>query len=450
MHPLRLWLYTSLVIAVAVAWGLGAALEHAGVAPAAAKVLGVAAFIAFLLPWTGVFLWAIRRAGDLDELIDRTQAAVDQPDHTVVTDRTYHAELDDLARAIDELRDTIVRQRAAHEEHRAAMDEIVASLGEGLLAVSPKGRVVVANSRVAEMFGVTGALVGRTVLEIVRKQSVVGALDKALRGEASTDRVTVGAHGDERQIEIRAVPVASSPEIAAVALFIDVTTLERLERVRKDFLDDFSHEVRTPLAGLKSAAETLEVGGVDREHEQQLRQVMQRQIARIERLVTDLAMLNRIETGRLVLERHPVQLRELLSELCDDFQERNAGVRFTVVGDDTTIAIDELRAQQIFTNLLDNACKHGGSGGEVAVEIGRENGDAVVRVSDQGPGIPPQELERVFHRFYRVDRSRSQPGTGLGLAIAKHLVALHGGTIRAYNRAGGGATFEVRLPFDLT
>jgi signal transduction histidine kinase len=84
------------------------------------------------------------------------------------------------------------------------------------------------------------------------------------------------------------------------------------------------------------------------------------------------------------------------------------------------------------------------------VELGRENDEAVVRVSDEGPGIPPHELDRVFHRFYRVDRSRSQPGTGLGLAIAKHLVALHGGTIRAYNRPAGGATFEVRLPFDLS
>ena len=453
MHPLRVLLYVSLVIAVAVAWGFGAALRHAGATQPAAAVLGVVAFVAFMIPWTGVFLWAVRRARDLDMLTDRSRAAVEKPGEVVVADRPYHAELDDLARAIEELRATIVRQHESHDEHRAAMAEIVSSLGEGLLAVSPKGRVVFANARFAAAVGAFGRaeeLVGRSVLEVVRKQSVVAAIDRALHGEFTTERVTFGTGEKERQIEVRAVPVASA-EIAAVALFIDVTTIERLQRIRKEFLDDFSHEVRTPLAGLKSAAETLQHrDGLTEEHETQLRNVMERQIGRIERLVNDLSELNRIETGELVLEKRPTNLRAVLRELCDDFQERSSAVRFTLSGDDTMATVDTPRAQQIFANLLDNACKHGGGKGEVSVAVGPENGEAVVRVSDEGPGIPPHELDRVFHRFYRIDRSRSQPGTGLGLAIAKHLVALHGGSIRAYNRSpdgvGGGATFEVRLP----
>jgi two-component system phosphate regulon sensor histidine kinase PhoR len=443
-------LYVSLVIAIAVAWGFGAALRLGGSEKAAATVLAIAAFVAFMLPWTGVFLWAVRRARDLDALTDRSRAAVEKPGEVAIADRPYHAELDDLARSIEELRATILRQRDTHDEHRAAMAEIVSSLGEGLLAVSPKGRVVFANSRFAEMFDSGADSVGRSMLEVVRKQSVVAALDRALRGEAITDRVAVGSGEGERQIEVRAVPVASA-EIAAVALFIDVTTIERLQRIRREFLDDFSHEVRTPLAGLKSAAETLQHrDGLTDEHEQQLRNVMERQIGRIERLVNDLSELNRIETGELVLQKRPVNLRAILGELCGDFQERSAAVRFTVRGDETIAIIDAARAQRIFANLLDNASKHGGGRGEIEVEVGREHGEAVVRISDEGPGIPPQELDRIFHRFYRVDRSRSQPGTGLGLAIAKHLVVLHGGTIRAYNRAKGGATFEVRLPIELT
>jgi PAS domain S-box-containing protein len=439
MHPLRILLYVSVVIAVAVAWGFGAALLHGGTQQTAAVVIAVLAFVAFMLPWTGVFLWAMRRASDLDTLSDRARAAAEKPRESLVADRIYHAELDELARGIEELRAAIVRQRDAHEEHRAAMAEIVSSLGEGLLAVGPKGKVVFANSRFAEMFGASGDLIGRTVIEVVRKQPVLAALDRALHGEVTADRITVGSDSEERQIEVRAVPVASA-EIAAVALFIDVTTIERLQRVRREFLDDFSHEVRTPLAGLKSAAETLDHGGVTGEQEQQLRHVMQRQIVRIERLVNDLSELNRIETGELVLQPRAVSLRALFAELADDFQ-------FVLTGD-ATVMLDPLRAQQIFANLLDNAVKHGKGG--VSVEIANEGGDAIVRVSDEGPGIPPQELDRVFHRFYRVDRSRSQPGTGLGLAIAKHLTVLHGGTIRAYNRPAGGATFEVRLPSELT
>jgi two-component system phosphate regulon sensor histidine kinase PhoR len=433
MHPLRILLYCSLVIAIAVAWAFGAALQHAGVPEGETVVLGVAAFAAFMIPWIGVSVRALRRARDLDRLSDLARR-VSKGQLEPGPARTYHGELDDLGRAVEEMRAMIVRQRRAYEEHRAAMQEIVSSLGEGIIAVDPKGRVVVANPRVSEMFGAQGTLIGRSMLEVVRKESVLSSIDKALRGETSTERVEAG----ERQIEVRVFPVAASPEIAAVALFIDVTAIERLQRVRKDFLDDFSHEVRTPLTGLHSAAETLEQGGLTREDEEKLRHVISRQIRRIERLVADLSVLNRFESGQLVLARAPHHLRDLLGEVAQEFD----GVELR--GDDIVVPIDASRAQQIFTNILDNAVKHGG--GAVGIELAQENGEAVVRVSDEGPGIPAAELDRIFHRFYRVDRSRSQPGTGLGLAIAKHLVAAHGGTIRAYNRSTGGATFEVRLP----
>ena len=427
MHPLRLLLSISLVVALGVAWGLGAALQHAGVAPAAAFVLGALAFFLFLIPWLGVSLWALRRARDLDALTAKARGAD-------VGERTYHGELDELGRALDEVWAMLARQRRAFEEHRAAMQEIVSSLGEGIIAVDPKRRVVVANPRVAEMFGADTTLVGRPMLEVMRRQAIVDAIDKALRGETSSERIEVA----ERQIEVRVFPVAASPEIAAVALFIDVTQLERLQRIRKEFLDDFSHEVRTPLAGLRSAAETLEAGGLAAEQEEKLRHVMNRQIARIERLVNDLSELNRIESGQLELEKRPLRLREVLAELATDFGVGGVG------GEDVVVHLDETRAQQIFTNIIDNAVKHGG--GSVTIDVAAENHEAVVRVSDRGPGIPTAEIDRIFHRFYRVDRSRSEPGTGLGLAIAKHLVAAHGGSIRALNRAEGGATFEVRLP----
>lgn len=428
-------LIVSLVIAIAVAWGLGAALIHAGVNEREAIILGVAAFVAFMIPWCAVSLWAVRRAADLDELTDRARVIADGKIERPIGDREYHGELDDLARSVDEIRAMVVRQRLMHEQHRAAMDEIVSALGEGLIAVGPRARVAVANARVAEIFGLNGSPVGRSFLEVVRKQSIVAAVDRALRGEASTDRVEI----DERQYEVRVFPVAASPEIAAVILFIDITTIERLQRIRKDFLDDFSHDVRTPLTGLRGAVETLESGGLSAEEEQRLRQIVTRQLARIERLVRDLSDLNTIEAGQVVLHRGSANLMSLLGDLAHEY-------RFTLTGPDVTANVDPPRAQQIFSNLLDNARKHGG--GEVVVELAREEGDAVVRVSDGGEGIPPEEIDRIFNRFYRVDRSRSLPGTGLGLAIAKHLAVLHGGSIRAWNRAEGGATFEVRLPAD--
>jgi len=298
--------------------------------------------------------------------------------------------------------------------------------------------VVLANERVREMFGGSGSLKGRPLLEVVRNQTMVAAFEKALRGEMSTDRIEIAG----RQIEIRVFPVQTSSEVAAVALFIDVTEIERLQRVRKEFLDDFSHEVRTPLTGLRSAVETFDHGGLTGEQEEQLRHVMLRQLSRLERLARDLAELNRIESGELVLDRQEVDVRELLEDLV---AELRAPVE--IRGGHARAEVDANRAQQIFTNLIDNAVKHGG-GGAVHVDLSGDDHEVVVRISDRGEGIPPAEIDRIFHRFYRVDKSRSQnvPGSGLGLAIAKHLVLLHGGAIRAFNRDGGGATFEVRLP----
>jgi signal transduction histidine kinase len=314
------------------------------------------------------------------------------------------------------------------------------------MAVNARRRVVFANSRVAEMFGSATPLAGRSVLEVVRKQAVVEAIEGALNGRATVGRV-VASHGAEpRPIEIRAVPVTSSSEIAAVALFIDVSDLERLQRIRRNFLDDFSHEVRTPLAGLRSAAETLSAGGLTAEHEAAMRQVMSRQIHRIERLVRDISELNRIEAGELVLERRPIDLRDIAVDLRDEFLERQSGAQIIVRGDRAPATADPVRVHQIVANLLDNALKHGGS--EVIIETGLAGSEAFVRVLDDGPGIPPGEIDRIFNRFYRVDRSRSQevPGLGLGLAIVKHLAVLHAGSIRAQNREEGGALFELRLP----
>jgi len=450
MHPLRVTLVVSLGIAAVVAFAFTETLRRSGVSQTESTILGICVFIAYLIPWAAVFGWAFRRAADLDHLTDLARRVAAGDYSRPVGDRPFHGELDDLGRAIEELRAVVVRQKASFEEQRATMEQIVASLGEGLIALSPRGKVVFANAVVGELFGAQGQLGGRSFLEVVRRQPLVDAFDRAIRGETTSERLSLTSGGRERQLEVRAFPVGASTEIAAVALFIDMTEIERLQRIRKDFLDDFSHEVRTPLAGLRSAAETLEQRGLTAEQEEHLRRIIVRQVGRIGRLVRDLSELNRIESGELVLERANVDLVEVVRAVCDEFRERRAAqpVTLTMRSDDIVMAnVDVERMQQVIVNLIDNAWKHGG-GGEIEVEVTRDGSDAVVRVSDEGAGIPPQDLERIFNRFYRLDKSRSQetPGLGLGLAIAKHLVLLHGGTIAAENREVRGARFEVRIP----
>lgn len=339
--------------------------------------------------------------------------------------------------------------RVAANSELEALRAILNGVGEGLLAVDVERRVVLANRRFTEMLGSTGESVGKPLREVIRAAAVFHALDAAMAGNDATERFTVPAGAAERRIEIRALPLPSE-QIAAVALFIDVTQLERLEQIRRNFISDFTHEVRTPLAGLASAVESYELGHPSAEDEQHLRRIMTRQLRRLQRLVDDLAELSRIEAGDLTLERRDLDLCALLQELCEEFAERAAQKRLQlrVRGDDVHICADAVRIQQAFSNLLDNAIKYGGENNAIDIRLEESDGMATVRISDHGEGIAAEEREKIFRRFYRVDKSRSQDvaGTGLGLAITKHLVLLHRGTIDVESEPGRGSTFIVRLP----
>jgi signal transduction histidine kinase len=355
-------------------------------------------------------------------------------------------DLDELAGAVYRLRIELTRGLAGAERQNALLQQIMHGLGEGVVAIDRQRRIVLANRQFARLFALQGDLGGRPVGEGVRNSALFAAFDRALEHDGSTERFTAAG----RQIEMRAIPLPSH-EIAAVALFIDVTQLEHLEGVRREFIADFSHEVRTPLAGLKSAVESFELanGNLTIEDEAHLRRIVSRQLARLERLVDDLSELSRIESGELLLEHEEIDLRQLIGDVCEDFAERAArrGLTFVVVGPSVTVRGDTVRLQQVFSNLLDNAIKYGGHDATIDVSVTGTRELAEVRITDHGDGIPEEERERIFHRFYRVDKSRSQEvaGTGLGLAITKHLVLLHGGTVAVW-AAERGTTFVVRLP----
>src|SRR5205809_5955488 len=237
MHPLRITLFVSLTIAIAISVAFGYLLHRLEVADSEALILSAMVFAAFVVPWAAVSMWPLRRAGGLDQLTDRTHQVASGDYDRIVADHAYHGELDDLARNIEELRALLIRQRASYEEQSTALRRIVGAIGEGLMALNREGRVVFSNAKVGEMFGFEDTMTGRPFLEIVRKHPLVEAFRRALKGEESVTRVTVFTDRGERQMEIRVFPVRSS-DIAAVALFIDVTEVERLQRMKKEFLDD--------------------------------------------------------------------------------------------------------------------------------------------------------------------------------------------------------------------
>jgi signal transduction histidine kinase len=408
--------------------------------------------VAILLAGIAIFfatLWTRTRA-DIARLSDRL--ARPDAEASASLDVDSFGALDEIASRFYRSRTELSRQLAGAEFQNALLQQIMNGMGEGVLAIDRQRRVVLANRRFARMFNLQPGFVGQPLASVLRNEPILSGLDEALGDRAdSASRFAIRSGIEERKIEMRAFPLPSH-DLAAVALFIDVTHVELLEELRREFIADFSHEVRTPLAALKSAVETFELdrGLLTEEQDGKLRRIMSRQLARLERLAQDLSELSHIEAGDLSLERTDIDLRRLLEDLCEDFRGRASmkRLRFVINGEGARIHGDAMRLQQAFANLLDNAIKYGGEDATIDIDVTRTSDRGIVRITDHGEGIPPEERDRIFRRFYRIDKSRSQEiaGTGLGLAITKHLILQHRGNIEVEGAAGSGATFIVTLP----
>ena len=417
--------------------------RHIMIALGIIAIFAVAAAIVFVLRLS-------RTNSDIRRLSDR----LGRPDAeaSASLDVDSFGAVDEIASRFYRSRTDLSRQLAGAEFQNALLQQIMNGMGEGVLAIDRQRRVVLANRRFAEMFNLQPGFVGQPLASVLRNQSILSGFDEALadRTDAAC-RFSIRSGIEERKIEMRAFPLPSH-DLAAVALFIDVTHVERLEELRREFIADFSHEVGPPLAALKSEVETFELdrGALTGSDEAQLRRIMSRQLARLERLAQDLSELSHIEAGDLSLERSEIDLRRLLDDLCEDFRDRAAAkkLRFVITGDGARVHGDAMRLQQAFANLVDNAIKYGGEDASIDIDVSSTADRGVVRITDHGEGIPAEERDRIFRRFYRIDKSRSQEiaGTGLGLAITKHLILQHRGNIEVEGAIGDGATFVVTLP----
>lgn len=231
----------------------------------------------------------------------------------------------------------------------------------------------------------------------------------------------------------------------------DVTRIKQLERTRQEFVANVSHELRTPLSHIKGYTETL-IGGAkdDPEVASRFLGTIERNVERLQLLIEDLLTISEMESGRVMLDVKPVGLRGAVDKVIEDFRARAKAKSVTLVNEvgEFMVMADARRLEQVLTNLVDNAVKYGGANGSVRMNAVARDGMVEVSVLDNGPGLPPESLERVFERFYRADkaRSREQGGTGLGLSIVKHIVQTHGGRVWAESEPGRGAKFFFTLP----
>lgn len=330
------------------------------------------------------------------------------------------------------------------------------SMVEGLLLLDEAGRIQLANRAFTRLFGLAkaSAVAGKTLLEVLRRHELaelVGRLGPE-RPWVSRELQVVGDAELRLQVSAAAVLGGNDQRYGTILVFHDVTRLHQLERTREEFVANVSHELRTLLSHIRGYVETL-LGGAKDDPEVATRflQTIERNAGRLQTLIEDLLTISELESGRVTLNPQTLSLRAVLDKVREDFQARASakGIALSSEAADLPVRADLGRLEQVVSNLVDNAIKYGRRGGRVVIG-GRATGggQTEVFVQDDGPGLPAGALERVFERFYRVDkaRSREQGGTGLGLSIVKHIVQSHGGKVWVTSVPGQGATFFFTLP----
>ena len=364
-------------------------------------------------------------------------------------------ELGGLADTLNQMAAQIGRHVRTITQQSGEQQAILSSMSEGVVAIDNDDRLILLNPSAERFLGVMLAESrGRTIQEAIRNPGIQRFLKQASEDGPVSTELTLHTP-EERMVQAvgTALVDAEGMRIGALAVLSDVTQMRRLEHVRRDFVANASHELRTPITSIRASLETLTKSSVeDPQKAREFLDIAARQAARLHAIVDDLLMLSQIEergdTSEIPMERTSVCT--LLQSAVADFQARaeESGVELSVTCDELLEAkANPALLRQAVANLLDNAIKYS-PGGSVALTAERVSDQLAIRVADTGCGIEPDHIPRLFERFYRVDKARSRKlgGTGLGLAIVKHIVQAHGGRIEVESKPGQGSAFTIVLP----
>jgi len=359
-------------------------------------------------------------------------------------------ELGTVARALDDSVQQLGGRIEELSRDRARMEAILSGMVEGVLVVDRQGRLQLVNRAAQQMLRVEPSVAGRPYLEVIRHPDIAAQLTAALHGEEIGGQELTLARDPGRTLLTRAAPV-TGPSGGAVLVLHDITDLRRADQIRRDFVANVSHELRTPLTAIRGYVEALLDGPSDAENTHKFLEIIARHSTRMERLVKDLLRLARLDARQELLETARCDIKQIFSavtaDLAPTIEDKGQRITMDVVPEARHVDGDPAKLHDIIRNLVENAVNYSPEGAEVRLGAAQQNGTYTITVADSGPGIPNEDLARVFERFYRVDKSRSRPGgTGLGLAIVKHLVELHGGEAVAENRSEGGAVFTIKMP----
>ncbi len=362
-------------------------------------------------------------------------------------------ELKKLSETLNYMAGEISARMRDAELRRLELEEAFRDMPEALLIADGAGVITRMNPRARELMGVSGfEAEGMRLSGMPAGPELSSAALKALSSGRPVNAEIEPASAPGTVLAVSASPIIEAGAVRGCVLVArDITGPKRLENMRRDFVANVSHELKTPLTAIKGSAETLLSGALDdREHGPGFARTIFDQASRLDALVNDLLRLSYAESGRAALDRSEVDIKALVDEAALTVAViSRRGLTFrNEVPDGMKVSADKYKISQVLINLLDNAAKYNSDGGSITVSAAASAGRVKVTVADTGPGIAPEHLPRIFERFYRVDKARSRElgGTGLGLSIVKHLVELHGGSVGVDSAPGKGSCFWFSLP----
>ena len=421
------------------------------------KSLGLAS-LAILLVASGLILLVSRNFSErIEKLTAFSQRVAEGDFRPQASDGTGDA-LDRLSHSLNQTAARLDGTIHTLTEERNLSSAILGSMVEGVLVVNGAERVVFANQSFAEILGLKmPPQPGSGLVEVVRQTELIEAARKVLAGEPRVEAEIVTGTLRQRFFAATVASVRAAETNGAVIVLHDITDLRKLERVRRDFVANVSHEFRTPLTAIQGFAETLLAGAMnDPQNRERFLGIIVEHSRRLARLTEDLLMLSKMDADRLELETRRIPVGPFVESCIETStpraKDKDLKLLVNLAERVPDIAGDRRRLTEVLQNLLDNAIQYTPAGGQIMVSAGPKNGEVIFTVSDTGIGIPQADQPRIFERFYRVDvaRSREVGGTGLGLSIAKHLIENHGGKIWVESEVGRGSQFHFSVPiFDV-
>lgn len=364
-------------------------------------------------------------------------------------------EIGDMAAAFNHMVRQIKSKLNETTLGKLRLEAVLLSMFEGVMVVDIKGAILLMNQALKDFLLIKGDVIGKKPLEVTHNITIQEIADNALIGKQKVESREISIFsGSEKILLVHATPVLRNARVeGGVLIFHDITELRRLEKVRQEFVANVSHELRTPMASIKGYTETLLEGAInDDKNAAKFLRIIHNESDRMANLIDDILDLARTESGRLKLDITGCHVNSVISGIIGGLsklaQNRLIVLNKDVPDDIHYVYADESRLSQILLNLLDNAIKYNREGGEVVVTA-RDVGNFIqIAVKDDGIGIAANDKERIFERFYRVEKGRSRElgGTGLGLSIVKHLVQAHNGELFVESEVGKGSTFSFTIP----